>query len=233
MVLKKEKTIGINVPQIQKESRYDMIKREGVERRKKEKDNAIQNNKDIILEENRMEKIIVPYLDKLQQQLVEKNLLYFWIFPDESGNIKHKNINGVIEMQKLINTDIDKYKNTNIISVSISFYHNDDSTDVYRKLGIYLRVSIVVFPINNKGIISTDYDTWGADIIWKSIDFKLSKFSFKLIESITKAVTERNSFPGIIGTPFINVINNLQKKGYNFNKVLVSLPGLCNIKKID
>ena len=220
------------VPKIQAESSFNKRLREGREQDKKEIEDKKQKELDHIVEENRMDKLIIPYLDNLQEQLVEKNLLHFWTFPDEPGFIKYKGISGVDDMQKFIDKDIEKYTKRNAVSVSVLFYHHDSKvTNMFRKIGVYFKVSMSVFPITSKGeLVTNGYDNWGCDFTWKMDDFKLSKFSFKLLETILIPVgTGKRSYSGFLGVSLRYIIDDLQKIKMNFGKILVPLPG--SIKK--
>ena len=178
-----------------------------------------------IAEENRMEKLIIPYLDNLQKQIIEKDLLEFWTFTDEPG---FKKIKGILfhDMQNFLNKDVEKYKNRKVALISFSFHHHDSKTTIHRKAGSYLGVSMTIFPIDKNGILNGDDNAWGADIVWKSEDFKTTKFSFKLLETILKPVGKRKKiFTSLLGFTVTFVIKELKKIKVNFDNVLKPLPG--------
>lgn len=207
------------------ESSYNKRVREGKEQREKIKTDAVQKIKDDAIELKRMENLIIPYLDNLQEQLVKKDLMYFWVFADEPGFVKIK-VASLSDMQKYVNKDIDKYKNRIVASISILFEHNDDPQDnMCRKLGIYFRVDISAYPISATGIVSKKANqVWGATPAWYVNDFKLSKFSFKLIETITKAVVLYHvPFPSIWGYELSFIIDELTQRGVDFTKILIPL----------
>lgn len=128
-------------------------------------------------------------------------------------------------MQEIVSNDVDKYKNRNIASVSILFFHNDKPTNMYRKEGIYMKVGISVFPINGKGILNGNKDAWGCDFVWRSEDFKITKFSFKLIETILRAVGAGEAFNSIMGFPLSYVLEEVENVGISFDGVLKPLAG--------
>ena len=212
------------VSKIQVESSFNKRLREGREQDKKEIEDKKQKELARIAEEKRMDKLIIPYLDNLQEQLVEKNLLHFWTFPDESGFIKYKNIK-FKDIQKFINKDIDKNINRNIASISILFYHNDNPTSMYRLENIYMKVSIAVFPIDNDGIFNGKNKAWGADFIWYQDDFKITKFSFKLTKVILNPVGNGKRYPSILGIPLTYIVNDLKKMSIDFGDTLAPLAG--------
>lgn len=197
-------------------------------RKEKEADaikEAKQKELDRVAEEKRMEKLVIPYLDHLQEQIVEKELLSFWTFPDEPGFKKIKNMT-VKQMQAFINKNIDKYKNRNVALISISFNHHDKPTSIMRKAGFYFALDISIFPIDKHGILNGADDAWGADISWKLEDFKTTKFSFKLLETILNPVAKRvRIFTSLLGFPATYVIDELKKIKIKFDKVLKPLPG--------
>ena len=226
-VKKTKKAIKLSKkPPTKKESTFARISREMDEAKAKEIKDAKDKELARIAEEKRLEKLVIPYLDNLQKQIVEKDLLSFWAFPDEPGFKKIKDIHTMKKMQAFINKDIDKYKNRNVALIRIGFYHNDKPTGMRRKAGFYLCVSMSVLPIDKNGILNGADDAWGADISWKLEDFKTTKFSFKLLEKILRPVGQRAMiFTSILGFPITYVINELKKIKVNFDNILTPLPG--------
>jgi hypothetical protein len=213
------------------ESSYAQIKRERIEKENQEKEDAKNKKLADIAEKKRMHKLLVPYLDKLQDNLEEKDILSFWIFPEEAGFTKHKNLN-YDEMQKFIFANVNKYKNKLLSNISIGFYHNDKPNSTRRKLNIniYMITDIMVYPISKDGIIGGDKNTWGATIAWETNDFKTTKFSLKLLQIIFRQIVAKVFITlSIFGYPLTNVIKTLEKKGVDFQNTLVPLAG--TIKK--
>jgi len=213
------------LPKLPKESRYAMISRLSDEKDAKQAADKIKKEKEVVAEEKRMHKLIVPYLDKLQDQLVEKNLLYFWVYPDQSGFVKHKNLNDD-SLQELFLKNIDKYKNRLIASVSIGFYHHDKPTSIMRQEKIYMTTGIEVIHIDKHGIMHGEKKPWACNMAWHADTFKTTKFSFKLIELIYRQTVAKIAvYPSIFGYPLVDIIHELQKKGLDFGDVLKPLPG--------
>lgn len=207
----------------EKESVYDRVMRESREKEAAEAVALIKKENEQKADDARVHKLILKHLDDLQDQIEEKNLLSFWTFPDQSGFKKVKGLT-YDKMQKLIFSDTDKYKNRKICNISISFFHNDPDTHVFRKAGIYLNVSIDVIPIEADGTMSEK--PWGGDMCWELDDFKTTKFSFKLIEIIYREVeSKRKIFPSLLGISVTRIIKDLEKQGVDFEGVLKPLKG--------
>lgn len=213
-----------NLPKLPIESSYIKRIREGREERAKQAADKIQKEKDEKIEEKRMHKLLIPYLDKLQGQLVEKNLLYFWVYPDQPGFIKHNNLT-VSKLQKLFFQDVEKYKNRLIASISIGFYHHDEHKDKRFKK-IYMTTSIEVIHIDKYGKMHGEKEPWGCNMAWYADDFKTTTFSFKLMEIIYRQTAARViRRTSIFGFPATDIIHELQEKGQDFGNVLKPLPG--------
>jgi len=223
----KRKISKKSLPVILIESPFIKGIREAREKREKVIHDANKKVRDADIETARTDKIIVPYLDKLQDTLVEKNLLYFWVFQDEPGFIKHK-YKGYNAVQKMILNNVSKYANRTISSVSINFYHNDMAKNTNTKnYYYYLRIDINIFHIDAKGILNGDGASTGADIAWAADDFKLSKFSFKLLYVLLNAiVSQRYDYTSFTGIPLTYIVKDLQKIGVDFVNTLVPLPGV-------
>ena len=210
---------------IVKEDVFAKIKREGREQREavinKEKEKVLANK----MEEERLEKIVLPYLDKLEKQLEEKNLKIFWTFPDRAGFKKIK-IPDFDRIQELVKLDIPKYANRKICLIQLSFLQNDPITDIYRKHGILLIVSLSVFHMDKNCMLNGKNKSAGCTFNWTLKDFKLTKPTFKLIESIMHIVTDgKYQSIGFSGIPISVVLNDLKKKKINLDDDLTPLAG--------
>ena len=222
MVIKKVKN-----PELPKKE-SSLLKR--VRERKEQDDIDLKKNKEkdleISKEKDRVRTVVIKYLDHLDEQLREKKSFDFWVFPDRSGFGKMKQ-KTVEYMQKLIDKDIDKYKNRNLASITICTYHNRDKGDFYEDENIRMIVGITILPINNKGIINGDKNPWGCTIAWSDEGFKTTKFSFKLLERILEPVAlHKYSASSLTGTGILNVINALKKKGYDLSDCLNPLANI-------
>lgn len=210
---------------IAEETGYIKIKRQGREQRivdeKKIKDKQLAKKK----EENHLKELVIPYLDKLEFQLEEKQLDEFWTFPDRSGFKKIKNIS-FEQMKKLIKQDVEKYAERKICLVQVSFQHNKPLTSVYRKDGILLIVTIKVYHIDNKGILNGKNITNVSAFNWTLYDFAITKITFKLLEVIMQIIVN-NQYQsiGFSGLPIQVMIKELKQKKIDISDVLVPLSG--------
>jgi hypothetical protein len=234
MAIVKVKKTKVNSPKLpklpekkvsKKETPLAKIIREREEREAQAIEDAKLKELQQAVEETRLEKWVIPYLDRLQNEIVGKNLLEFWTFPDEPGFKKLKGI-PFKDMQKFINKDRNKYKNRKVALISLLFYHHDKPTNIMRQHGNYFAVSMTIFPIDKHGVLNGDDNAWGADLAWKLEDFKTTKFTFKLIETILNPVGKRKKiFTSLLGFSITFVINELKKIRVNFDNILKPLLG--------
>ena len=206
-----------------KEDVFDKIKREGREQREavinKEKEKVLANK----MEEERLEKIVLPYLDKLEKQLEEKNLKIFWTFPDRAGFKKIK-IPDFDRIQELVKLDIPKYANRKICLIQLSFLQNKSKTHIYIKHGILLIVSLSVFHMDKDCMLNGKNIPNGATFNWVLEDFKLTKPTFKLIEALMYPVSDyKYQCMGLSGLPITFGIKDLKKKKINLDDDLTPL----------
>jgi hypothetical protein len=178
-----------------------------------------------IKEEKRLELIVLPHLDKLFMQLTEKNTLDFWVFPDRSGFKKIVDMD-FDDMQTFVKSDVEKYADRKICLFKLSFTHRDAKTSIWRKSGILLIVSIVVFHMDNKAMLNGKNTAKGCTFNWHFEDFKLTKLTYKLLETIMHPIADGIfECSSLGGFPLTYVIKNLEKKGIDFTDVLIPLAG--------
>lgn len=207
-----------------KESNLQRISREFDE--KKAQDLAAEKQRllDADEEKKRMESIVYPYLDNLKDQMDEKNVLWFWAFPDRSGFKKYKNLS-YDEMQTYIKKNPEKYANRKIANFSLIMYHRSKDTS-YKEAGILFGVGIVMYPIKLNGDLDKK-KAWGCDFMWTLKDFKLTKFSLKLLERVMIALADKKmTCTSLTGFPISYIIQEFKKLKYNFDDCLSPLAGL-------
>lgn len=221
MVIKKLKTEPLAKKEpLSKESVFQKITRLRVEKEADEKAAAKQKLIDDAKEKKRMESIVIPYIENLEKQLREKESHVFWTFPDRSGFKKIRTSHK--ELQKTIYEDIKKYADRKVLAVRV-IPHNDSWSE---KHGVYLNCAVSVYNIDKKGRIIGDNKA-GCLIGWKLEDFKISKFSFKLLERIIDPIEKKKYIcNAVIGIPLAFVLKNLEELGYNFDDVLSPLAGV-------
>jgi hypothetical protein len=210
-----------------KETDYERIKRKREEKKTLEKENQKENQINITNEKKRVEKIITPYLKSLDEQLSEKQLFSFWVFPDRKG---FKKINGISYdiMQNMIKENIKKYSDRYIAYFSICSYHDSPKNSTYRKLGVWLIVDITIYHIDNDGNLKNKKDpSWGCGVRWEDEDFKISKLSFQLLEELMRVTaTKKYTNASLGGFRLKKVINDIKKKGIDFSHILSPLSGV-------
>ena len=231
MAFIKEKIAEKKIPKKvvpQQEDRYDRIKREGREQRAQEIEDKKQKELDRITEEKRLEKITIPYVENLKEQLLEKNLIYFWTFPDRSGFTKYQDLS-VGGMQKFLYSNVDKYKNRLVASFRIIFC-KDNGSGLFdqSKKKMRIIINIGVFEIDKNGKLGGKDNFWGLDFHWTDKDFKTTKFSFKLMHRLLIPVSEE-LLTGIslfsTGLPITQILEQAKKLKLNLNDALTPLAG--------
>jgi hypothetical protein len=218
---KGQKTIKKNHPTKKEESAYAKIKREREEKEAQEEKARKQAEKDAKAEKKRKEAIIFPYLDKLMKKLKDTigNGYWFFIEKDRIKRIKES----TVEMKEILMNNSKKYAGKYIGKFTVYTYHKDPSDADYRSWGVYMGSQIGIFKVDKDGsIMSTG--SWGCHFRWETDDFKLTKFSLKLIERLALALFEtRMSCASITGMSISWVLQQLEKKGYDFSDVLSPL----------
>lgn len=166
-------------------------------------------------------KVISEYIAKLVATLDEKDLFNFWTFADRSGFKKIKNTS-FEKMQKKMKKDIDLYKNRQICEIKIYSHDNADQFGTWLYVGIW-----VITTDNEANMKGKSVKSNGCDFMWKEEAFKVTKFSFKLLEAIIRPIADNvhscNSFTGL---PILDVIDKLKKKGVDLSEHLHPLANL-------
>ena len=122
---------------------------------------------------------IIEYLKDLDKKLKERHTQSFWALPD---NIIFKVFKDYTktDWQKRLKENYTRYKNKHLARISINI--TTSKSTWYKSTGILLQISIDIFKIHDNGTINTKFgDSWGALIAFKENDFKISKFSIKLV----------------------------------------------------
>jgi hypothetical protein len=177
-------------------------------------------------EKKKNEDIIRIYLDKLQKQLRDKKLIVFHTFPDKPGFKKYTG--GEAFVEKFVAKDPAKYANQKIAVFNIMFYQNEKEDSLDRSVGNWLSVNMQVFCPNDKGKMRhSKYIVHGANYVWRIQDFKITRFTFKLIENIMHpVVNKKDDFTSFSGVFLSAVISRLEKKGFKMKDVLNPLAGI-------
>jgi len=210
----------------EKESVLDRASREYDEQKATE---AAKKKKREIYAKNEYErkrKIIVPYLNKLQEQIEEKDLYDFWIFPE---NKSFKKIPKTFEeMEEILAKKPEVYGKRKIVYITLHFHQNEKDDSLHRKTGNWFGIIINGYNIDKNGKLIIGRKKFGGHISWKTDDFAITKFSFKLIERIVKLVAEGDiiHFPTIFGTSLTQVVEMLKRDKIDISDTFQPLAGI-------
>jgi len=177
-------------------------------------------------------KIIYKYMVKLKKELEEKNMTHFWVFLDEPGF--KRIVSPFKTMKDYIKKNADKFKNKRIAYFA-SLLRTDEHGEkmLFGPADIWIGISLNIYHIDNDGNIMGKNNSCGCVFNWLTDDFKITKFSFKLLERImyivnTKLVT-CPSLGGYALSSVINMIRNqyqLKKRNIGVDDLLVPLKGV-------
>lgn len=177
-------------------------------------------------EKKRKESIIKSYLDKLEAQLKEKKILGFWTFVDRAGFRKYNSSEKSII--KMINAEPDKYLDRQIADYTIKFHQNEKPDSHHREIDIWFTIAIRIYNIiENKNKLELNLFN-DCVISWRVDDFKITKFSLKLMEMLMKPLAEKKlSLTSLMGHSVKNALKRYEDKaGIDFSEVLQPLKGL-------
>jgi hypothetical protein len=106
-------------------------------------------------------------------------------------------------------------------------YHKSAQKTLNKKDNSWLVVGMTVFHMDDKCDLNGKNDSWSCDYMWRDQEFKLTRFSFKLLEKIMQPVAAgKYRATSIYGFPLTKIIKDLEKKGIDFSDVLNPLAGL-------
>lgn len=203
------------------ESDYEKRERDRKEKREREKESEKQKEIDRLAEENRLRTLVRSNVEVVQKHVRGKKLSSFWVFPDRSG---FKKLDGISfeKMQKILKEDVNKYKNRKIVHFDIPTYVKP-ITKKRDEEPYWIVISMIIYPIDKDGIIKLSKQT-SCTFGWGERDFKITKFSFKFLEAVMHAVIETGYYTmSIFGIRLKQLLNDLEKKGINFDDVLSPL----------
>lgn len=191
-----------------------------IKRGKKVEPTEKELTKDEIKKHN--EDVISEYTTKLNNTLKEKKLFSFWTFADRSGFKKIKNMS-FDQMQKAMKQDVDLYKNRQLCEVNIN-----PRVKVDKRFGTWLYVSILAITTDDKANMrGKNVENNGCGFMWEEEDFKVTKFSFKLLEAIIQPIADNiHSCSNMSGFHITKIIKDLKKKGIDLNDHLSPLANL-------
>jgi hypothetical protein len=179
---------------------------------KEEKQKKLNEKKEL----ERTSVIIKDYLEKLCNQLEEKGGTYFWTFPWKSG-FKKMYITKK-EIETMIKATPDKYCGKTVAYFAMQSHHKGNPSS-FKELGIWFNVRMSIFHIDDDCKLLGKNKGWGCHFCWTNEDFKTTKFSFKLLETIMNHVNKKViTCESLTGVSVSSVIKRLEKKGVEFDK---------------
>jgi len=171
--------------------------------------------------ENKNTEIISEHVDKIIKSLKEKKIFSFWTFADRSGFKKIKGMS-FKDMQKTLKSDIEKYKNRQICEIKILPYAKPDKYGTWLSIGIWSITTDDEANMEGKAVKNN-----GCGIMWKEQDFRVTKFSLKLIEAITHIIADgKHSCSNMTGFHVEKVLKDLKGKKIDLSDHLTPLAGL-------
>lgn len=211
MTLAQNKISNKKIPKLV-EHPLTRITRERLEKEAK----IIQDKKDTTkvkkIEKQRQAEIIRPYLEKLHTQIYEKNIQEFWTFTDRKSFKKF--YGKIAEVRKFLKSDIHRFQNRKIAYFAIAFHNKEKETTMHRVNDIWLTVTFTVYHLDDKCNMNNSlHPATGGNIVWKTEDFALTKFSLSLMQNILYAVSDEIAlYTSIIGFQISYVLKDLKKK---------------------
>jgi hypothetical protein len=179
------------------------------------------------VEKKREAGIITTYLDKLEKQMRDKKLSSFYVLVDNVG-FKKYNV-GSSTIQKIVDENPKKYIGKKIALFGIFYYqHNKiDSFESFKD--VWLKVTLKIFCPNGNGKINNDdYKAHGVNFYWRTEDFKKTRFTFKFLEMIMHAFTDKYSdlTISLTGLTLERLFHHLDERKVAYKHLLNPLAGL-------
>lgn len=169
------------------------------------------------------EEVIKKYMEKIDSKIKENKLESFWIFPETGFTKKYRKT--FTEIEKMTKKSPEKYSGKTILDIRLMTLHNDYES-IPGKKGAWLVVDISAFPINKIGEMIND-DSWGIGIQWKEEDFKIGKFTFKMLEHLADIMYKKKlEITGSFGMRFKSFLKQLKLEKINIDSYLTPLEDL-------
>ena len=209
-----------------KESALARVSREYDEREVAEVERKKQKEIDDKKEYERRRKIIIPYLKNLREQVLEKNLRNFWAFPD-NATFKKIKCNSIQEMQKKLDKNPDLYAGRKICFITLHFEQNKPDDSWHRRDDTWFGVFIDGFNIDENGKLIMGRQKFGGHYVWKTKDFAITKFSFKLLEKTMRLMeTNKLRLKSIMGFNMDFVVKKLKEQKIDISDLFQPLAGI-------
>ena len=204
------------------EDTYSKVRRTRIENEAKEAKAKAKAEEEAKKEEARKHKIVYKYVSKLADKFKETDSTHFWVWADTPGFKKIMITHD--QLRKALATNPEKYKNRKIAHFSIQFRHDKrDKEALFGDPDKWMSVFMTVHQLDKTA--NLDKKTpWGCHYVWLTDDFKITKFSFKLLETIMKIVSNRHmTCESIGGIAIRHVLDRIKKERIKFDYELQPL----------
>lgn len=192
----------------------DAIKaKQDQEKKKTEKEKADK------IELKRKEKIITPYIKKLEAKLVDNkfHIHNYFVWADKlTKKLPDDEITILNELKK----NPKKYEGKKLALVSILFPYRKRHTpegNILAHPDSWLKITIHVFTIEEEKVKKathtfSGFKYYGGVVTWLTDDFKITKYSTKLLNFMIKALADEIlSFPSVFGVDWEYVVDLFKK----------------------
>lgn len=211
---------------VEKEHPFDAIVRKRKEKELAEQQAKIQEELNAKKEEERKHKIIYNYMEKLAPKFKElfgkdSNGYRVWVDAPSKKITKPPKY-----FRDLLDKSPEKYKDKKYAEIYLKPHHKDHGkqTGLFRDPDTWIDCNIKVFKVGKNGKWTA---TYGCKWTWRTDDFKVSKFSFKLINKLIEVVSNNIYTCGqLSGEPLSFMIKNMKKRGVKFGELLQPLTGV-------
>ena len=176
-------------------------------------------------EEARKHKIIYKYMTKLAAKLKEDDSTHFWVWADKPGF--KKLILDYVDVKEALALDPEQYKKRHIAQFQIMLRHDKHGEErLFGDPDTWISVLITVYPLNDKaqlGVLRPN----SCIFAWTTDDFKITKFSFKLLEAIMRIVAAQElRYEGLSGNPLSHLLGVLKKRKFKLDHMFKPLAGV-------
>jgi len=209
------------------ESTFMRLYREEEEREAKELIAQKEAAKAEKKETERKHKIIMKYMVKLDKKLNETvgDGFYSWVDDPKFGKFSMSKE----EVDEMVEQNPEKYAGRHLAEFYIKSFHDKrKEKQLFFDKDTWLYVSIYVYNVKKNGKIEYT-NSRGGNWVWRTDDFKITKFSFKFLEFLMREVFDKEiyNFTDLGGVPLSFMIKCIKEEGFKFPEgILQPLAGV-------
>ena len=227
MIVKRSSKKEISKVSEKKESNYDRVRREYLEQEAIAKAEKEREEMEAKKEYDRKKSIIIPYLDKLQKKIEDKDLYNFWVLSEDKKFKKHSGT--IIDVKNILKKYPERYAGKRIFCITMHFNQHEEDTSWHRRGDTWFGLDIYGFMVGKNGEMQSTKEV-GGNIVWKTNDFAITKFSFKLLAEITRIMEMKKiHVPNMVGFSLFDILTDIfrRRKIAVSKDVLNPLEGIC------